>query len=72
MEAELCCRSLVEVDLYLVDLVVLVEQREALLGLELLLLLGLHTLVLWNTEKTSSGEWSVEEHKNTSVILTAP
>lgn len=72
MEAELCCRSLVEVDLYLVDLVVLVEQREALLGLELLLLLGLHTLVLWNTEKTSSGERPVEEHKNTSVILTAP
>lgn len=31
---------------YQVDLVVLVEQREALLGLKLLLLLSLHTLVL--------------------------
>lgn len=55
-----CCSSLVEGGrTYQVDLVMLVEHREALLGLELLLLLSLHTLLLRVTA----------EHKLMSVVV---
>lgn len=47
---------------YQVDLMVLVEEAEALLGLQLLLVLSLHTLVLENIQKTQKLQKSMQKH----------